>query len=195
MTDNFDDFDDMDAAEDERQARLADQRLDAWTAATPPVFAGEYPVHSAVARWIEGLLKGAGTNLVLVGGTGTTKTWHCYRAIRLALEAGWRGVPRLLTAAEWQKAITPPLDAGLLDRLATAGALVLDDVGATRLWDRDGERLLGIIDERWMYRRPTLVTTNVADLREMLGERIASRLAADAVVVTFDGPDLRRGAA
>lgn len=193
QADDFDD--DMDVAEDERQARIADLRLDAWIAATPPAFAEEHPLHPDVVRWTDGLIKGAGTNLILVGDTGTTKTHHCYAAIRLALQAGWRGVPRLLSSEEWHKAITTPVNFELLDRLAHAGVLALDDVGATRLWDRDAERMLGIVDERWKYRRPTVVTTNVADLRGMLGERIASRLAANALVVTFDGPDRRREAA
>ncbi|WP_405149485.1 ATP-binding protein [Sphaerisporangium sp. NBC_01403] len=185
-------FDDMDDAESERQHRLAAERLARWTADTPPVFAREGHVHPDVAEWLDGLTRGRATNLTLVGEPGTTKTWHCYRLVREALAAGWQGSARLLTSQQWKRAVTPPLDYADLDRLAGLSLLILDDLGATRISDWDAENLLGVLDERWKFRRPTVVTSNVADVRSMVGERIASRLADDQLMVTLDGPDMRR---
>jgi len=40
---------------------------------------------------------------------------------------------------------------------------------------------------------PTLITTNINDLRAMFGDRIASRLAENLVKIMLRGPDRRRG--
>jgi DNA replication protein DnaC len=189
-------FDDMDDAERERRQRLQAERLARWDEGTPEVFAGDYPMHPDVAKWLAGFLEGRRTNLLLVSETpGTTKTWHCYRMMREAYLAGWAGSVRLLTAQQWKRAITPPLDYAELDRMAEVGLLILDDLGSARISDWDAENLLGVIDARWRHRRPTAVTSNVVDLRGMVGERIASRLAHDSVLIEFDGPDRRRGQA
>lgn len=184
--------DDMDDAEADRLDRLRRERLARWIANTPPVFARNGAVHPDVTAWVTGLVRGAATNLILIGDPGTTKTWHCYRVVKDAFTAGWPGSARLLTSQQWKRAVTPPLDYAELDRLAMLDLLILDDLGATRISDWDAEHLLGVLDERWRYQRPTIVTSNVADLRSMVGERIASRLASDHVMVTLDGPDRRR---
>lgn len=185
-------FDDMDDAERERLERLRAERLARWVGNIPPVFARDGVVHPRVAKWLDGLLEGEATNLMLIGPTGTTKTWHCYRAIREAFAAGWAGTARLLTSQQWKRVIAPPVDFAELDRLADFGVLILDDLGATRINDWDAETLCGVLDERWKFGRPTIITTNVADVRGMVGERIASRLGGNCALVTMDGPDMRR---
>jgi DNA replication protein DnaC len=184
-----DDFD----AERERRERVRSERLARWVRDIPPVFSRSGDLHPDVLKWVDGLRQGRATNLILVGPTGTTKTWHCYHAITAAFAAGWPGPARMLTAPQWKRAITPSTkDDADLDRMAETGLLVLDDLGSTRVVDWDAENMLGVLDTRWKFRRPTMVTSNVADLRGMLGERIASRLGADHMLVTLTGPDRRR---
>jgi hypothetical protein len=49
-----------------------------------------------------------------------------------------------------------------------------------------------LVDTRWADHRPTVVTSNITDLRKLLGPRISSRLSHHAIKVEMDGPDLRR---
>lgn len=184
--------DDMHDAEAERRERIRAERLARWEAGTPPVFRRSWPMHPDVAKWTAGLVAGEATNLALIGDPGTTKTWHCYAAIRQALLDGYDGGARLYTAKDWRRAVAPPVDFATLDRMAETGVVVLDDLGATRISDWDAENLLLMLDERWKFQRPTVVTSNVFDLKAMLGDRIASRLGADIVKVIIDGPDRRR---
>ena len=48
-----------------------------------------------------------------------------------------------------------------MDALAETGFLVLDDLDKVRLTERMAVELFGLIDERTMNRRPTIITTNL----------------------------------
>lgn len=187
-----DEYDDMHEAEAERQARLLQQRLARWRDLTPPVFRCEGVMDPRVAEWSIGLAEGKATNLVLIGDIGSGKTWHAYAAVRMALEHGYADGEKFMTSMGWRRAITPPVNLAELEELNTVGALILDDMGAIRMNDWDRENLLEVINARWSNQLPSVVTSNVSDLRSMVGERIASRLADDCLVVALKGPDLRR---
>ncbi len=188
----MDEYDDMHEAEAERQARLLEHRLTQWRDLTPPVFRRDGTMHHQVTEWAHGLADGKPTNLVLLGDIGSGKTWHAYAAVRVALENGYAAGERFMTSMGWRRAITPPVNLADLEDMNTIGVLILDDMGAIRMNDWDRENLLEVINARWSNQLPTVVTSNVADLRSMVGERIASRLADDCLVVALKGSDLRR---
>jgi DNA replication protein DnaC len=83
----------------------------------------------------------------------------------------------------------------VFEALATASVLVIDDVGATKDSAWTDEVFDRLINARYEWLRPTLITTNVApgEFGEKFGERVTSRLMEMATVVPFMGPDLRRG--
>jgi DNA replication protein DnaC len=71
--------------------------------------------------------------------------------------------------------------------------LVLDDLGGGKTTDWTADTLYRLVDTRWAYQRPIIATTNLTapDLREAVGARVASRLAA-GVQVALKGDDRRR---
>jgi DNA replication protein DnaC len=108
------------------------------------------------------------------------------------MTAGWFGAARFYGAYAWKRVVGPPLDPAEVAAASVADVLVLDDPGAHRLGEWDLEHLLGVVDERWNHRRPTVFTSNAPKLSTLFGERIASRLADGATVVTLVGADRRR---
>lgn len=179
----------------EWRAERRDRRLALYDARVPPAHRRPGDLHPEVAAWAKGLAGGEPRNLALVGGVGVGKTWHAWRAPRAALEEGWDGRVDFAGPGDLRARIAPRADQSHHQAIAgmqAAGLLVLDDVGANRASDWWLESLHAVVDHRWSHELPTLVTSNVADLRGELGERIASRLAQRLVLVTLTGPDRRR---
>jgi DNA replication protein DnaC len=119
--------------------------------------------------------------LVLSGSHGVGKT-HLAAAIANAhLEAGnpvfFSIVPDLLDhlRATFAPASEVPYDA-LFDRIREAGLLVLDDLGAENSTAWATEKLFQLINYRYNYRMPTVITTNTRLIAQM-DERIRSRLS------------------
>jgi DNA replication protein DnaC len=144
-----------------------------------------------IAEWGSRLFDNTAGNLVLVGGVGTGKTWSVWEVLERAVAAGYAGRICFASAAEWQEAVGPPLDRDRLRDMRQADVLVLDDLGSGRINEWQRECLLAVVDERWANARPVVITTNMAKLKEPLGERLASRLKDGATVVIIDGPDRR----
>jgi DNA replication protein DnaC len=71
---------------------------------------------------------------------------------------------------------------------------VLDDLGAEKPSEWTCEKLLELVDERYVQARPTIVTSNLPPnkLSTHVGERVASRLAEMCTVVPVVGQDRRR---
>src|SRR5262249_22333796 len=80
----------------------------------------------------------------------------------------------------------------LFDRVRHAGLLVLDDLGAENGTAWATEKLFQIINYRYNYRMPTVITTNSRLLSHM-DERIRSRLADRGLVrwVAIEAADYR----
>ena len=146
-----------------------------------------------IAEWGRGLVKGSPANLILLGGVGRTKTWSAWEVLEQAVANGYGGSIDFATSADWHDAIAPPVDRDRLRAMRAAGVLALDDLGSARINDWEREKLLEVVDERWAPGRPIIITTNLENLSEPLGERLASRLKDGAVLVALDGEDRRRG--
>ena len=135
--------------------------------------------------------------LVLSGGYGVGKT-HLAAAIAHERLASGQSVffsivPDLLDhlRAAFAPSSEMPYDE-LFDKVREAGLLVLDDLGAENATAWATEKLFQIINYRYNYHMPTVVTTNHRLLAHM-DERIRSRLSDRSFVrnVAIDSTDYR----
>ena len=186
--------------EAEVHARYAQDRLERFLGRRPAKFAIPGALDTRLAAWTQALAAGATGNLVITGNTGTGKSWSAWRIGEELLRSGWRGRVEIIGAYQLKTLAAPPIDTMRLAGLASAGLLVLDDVGAVRVSDWDADHLYGVVDERWANDRPTIVIANATAPTEpgksmlavLLGERVASRIADNVTVVTLTGADRRR---
>jgi len=81
----------------------------------------------------------------------------------------------------------------VFERHAKAPVLMLDDLGAAKDSSWVEEVNYRLINHRYEWMLPTLVTSNVPprDLAGEVGERVASRLTEMATPVVLKGPDRR----
>lgn len=159
----------------------------------PEAFAVPGELDDRLKVWAQMLASGTGQNLILTGPVGSGKTWAVWHAAEEAVRSGYEGRVAVTSAAKLRRAIAPATaDPVMFTRCCEAGLLAIDDLGAFGLSEWDLDNLTELIDIRWSEQRPTVVTSNTTDLRTLLGERIASRLAHNALVVEMDDPDRRR---
>jgi DNA replication protein DnaC len=181
-------------AYEEWLAEDRERRLNRFYARRPAAFTARGKLDLRVHQWLESLVTRQARTLLLGGPTGTGKSWSIWKSVETLLVNGWRGEWEVVSAYELSRIIAPPVDEERLDGLATVDLLAIDDIGSVNVTDWAAAHLLGIVDHRWSHHLPTIVTTNTPKLGELLGERIASRLADGATVITLDGPDRRRAA-
>jgi DNA replication protein DnaC len=159
----------------------------------PPAFDVPGDLDAQLTAWARALAAGESRNLILTGAVGTGKTWSAWHAAEVAVRAGYEGLVVVCPAATFRRIVAPSTaDPQAFERLLAAGLLVLDDLGSVRLSEWDGDHLAEVADARWSAQLPTMVTSNVTDIRGLLGPRISSRLADRALIVELDGPDRRR---
>lgn len=141
-----------------------------------------------------------GPSLLLVGATGTGKTFQAYGAVRALTVSGAACSWLSLTAADLYARLRPrpkvDSEAEFGD-VANAGLLVLDDLGAAKGSEWNEEVNYRLINHRYENELPTLVTSNVPpkQLATALGERVSSRLVEMATRVVLRGNDRRLEAA
>jgi DNA replication protein DnaC len=178
-----------------------DQARDVLARRVPARFADAKADHPEVADWVRRFLTAPSQapSLMLVGPTGTGKTWQCWGAVRAIVEgmaAEGRGlIWRATSHPDLNAALRPKADNShsfALEPLVEAELLMLDDVGAGKQSDWTGDALYRLIDHRWAHSKPTIYSTNLtpAALTEMVGDRVVSRLG-DAVHVALKGTDRR----
>lgn len=180
-----------DAAAAEWQREQIQRRLERLHSARPPVFAAPGELAPEVAEWCDRYLDGEPGGLLLCGPTGVGKSWTLWAIAERLVLAGWGGRFVRATAAEFRRAVAPPVDWERLDLWSGADLLALDDLGSQRVSDWDAGHVLDVLDQRSERRRPTIITSNVPKIRTLLGERSASRLREDATVVQLSGSDRR----
>lgn len=154
--------------------------------------------HPEVAAWLDEATRSPedAPSLLLVGPTGTGKTWQAYGALRRLSTVG--GDWLAIREADLFSDLRPRPDLNIraeLKKYRDTDLLLLDDIGtATKKSEFTEGITYDLIDDRWRQARLSIFTTNLQtrELRDALGDRVASRLAQICTVVILDGPDRRR---
>ena len=197
--------------------RTAERRI-MQVAAVPPAYQHTFDDYARHAP--KGSLKYAATarewaqsgegSIMFQGNTGVLKTTLASAAYL------WRIENRDVRSAEWTKAAAViaeirrsydrdtrgPTATDILERLRVCDLLLLDDVGAVAINDKNAawvhETLNTILDWRHDWQLPCIFTSNlsVAHLKAQLGDAIVSRIVGmcgggSRVVVMDAGKDLR----
>lgn len=175
---------------------------------TPDIYRKPIDLPQTATDWIAGW---GGNSLFLTGSIGVGKTHTAWKTCRRWLEAQyaptmpWQGTPVIHT---WRStalfdALRPDAPDGegraLIKRLQVCDLLFIDDLAAARASEWTQERLFEIFDERYIRRRPMILTCDVLpnQLSEVTGPRVASRLAemCRGSVHLMTGADRRKEAA
>lgn len=141
-----------------------------------------------------------GPSLLLLGGTGTGKTYCAYAAVRALTASGVNCPWDAVTAADLYARLRPRhrVDPEAeFERYLKVGLLILDDLGAAKGSEWNEEINYRLINHRYENELPTLITSNVPpkDLAGAMGERVASRLREMALRVVLRGEDRRKAGA
>ena len=139
-------------------------------------------------------------NLLIIGATGAGKTWlSCalsHSACRQGITAVYHRLPALMQDLDLAR--HDGRYKKLMQGLAKAGLLVLDDLGITPLSGEQLRDLLEIIDERYQ-KGSTLITSQlpVASWHEALGDptmadAILDRVVHNAYKIELEGKDSMR---
>jgi DNA replication protein DnaC len=155
-----------------------------------------------------------GLGLLFSGGNGVGKTHLAVAVLReLVTSRGVRGrfwdfhgLIREIKSS--YNTVTRTTEEQVLEPVITTEVLLLDDLGAERITDWMVDTLFYIINERYLSKRVTIITTNFLDagrdsvmaaddlsrrefLMERIGGRLRSRLLEMCLVVRVEGPDFR----
>jgi DNA replication protein DnaC len=176
----------------------------------PAHFALAKVTHPEIVQWVKRVVASAvetsgpivvsvtaGPSLLLLGPTGTGKTFEAYGALRALSESGVSCAWTATTAADMYARLRPRhrVDSEEeFERYLKARVLMIDDLGAAKASEFTEEVNYRLINHRYEHELPTLITSNVLprDLAASLGERVASRLTEMADRVVLKGTDRRR---
>lgn len=169
--------------------------------------------HNAVVAWVNTIADMArdrrhaeqmpsvlnGPSLLLLGETGTGKTHQAYGAVRLLSGCGVRTRWVATTGPDLYAALRPRhgIDSEAeFRRYRDARLLLVDDLGAAKPSEFTEEINFRLINHRYENELPTLMTSNVLpkQLKDRLGDRVASRIAEMCQRVVITGTDRRRAA-
>lgn len=193
----------------ERQRREAADAARATCAERFPIrYRDAVTDHPDVLAWAAEFIAdpASAPSLLLLGPTGTGKTHQAYGAIRATTTApmptragGYRTARWIgMTYAEVTASLRPrgrDYDTEeVLGRYRRTELLFVDDLGAAKASEWVEEATYRIVNGRYEDMRPSIFTSNLAlaELKEAIGDRIASRLAETCVRIVLDGPDRRR---
>jgi DNA replication protein DnaC len=193
-----------------RQSWIAERRdaaVATFTAKIPGIYQASIELEPAVAKWAAGTADCP--SLFLTGPIGVGKTHSAWQATRQWVHAqfgaDYRGTPVVenYRSTALFDALRPDVHdnsgRALVKHLQKVDLLFIDDLAAARSSAWTQERLFEIFDERYINRRPVIITCDVLPqaLAEVVGDRVRSRLAemCRGGVVLLEGADRRRGAA
>lgn len=139
-------------------------------------------------------------SLLVVGPTGTGKTHYAYSVLRAIAETGTTTGWAAYTAADLYAQLRPRTgrdSEATFEAISGTDVLFVDDLGAAKLTEWTEEVTYRLINHRYEQCRPGIFTSNVppTQLRDVLGERIASRLTEMCERVALKGDDRRKGMA
>lgn len=193
-----------------RQSWIAERRdaaVATFTAKIPAIYRASIELEAGVAAWAAG--RSDCPSLFLTGPIGVGKTHSAWQATREWVHgrfgSDYRGTPvvEIYRSTALFDALRPDAHdnsgRALVKHLQRVDLLFIDDLAAARPSPWTQERLFEIFDERYINRRPVIVTCDVlpAALEDVVGDRVRSRLAemCRGGVVLLQGADRRRGAA
>jgi len=145
-----------------------------------------------------------GENLYIASrNTGNGKTSWAVKLLLKYFDSIWAGngfrvrglfvhVPTLLIKL---KNFSAPLSEEYKNNLVNCDLVVWDDIGSSYMSDYDGSQLISLIDQRIFGYKSNIYTGNLVDekqFRDVLGDRLYSRIVTNSEVVIFKGKD-RRG--
>lgn len=201
---------DRDATQDGDQAAVlaeAEQARDRF----PRRFRHAATDHPGLLEWVRQFHGDpqATPGLLLMGPTGTGKTHAGYGLIAEAVKVVWTNRVGVMRLPGWRALTHADLCAALrprgrdydpeaeLERLRRYDLLMVDDFGTAKITEFVEEATYRLVNARYEDMRPTIFTSNLApdELREAVGDRIASRLVESCTRVVLDGPDRRRAQA
>lgn len=187
-------------ANQERLARQADILLSRLPA---KYRAADFPStdfgHQAY-RWLQGYRQARRDgvpprSLVILGETGTGKTWTAAAIARALLVEDT--VPVAFTTSTEFLASLRPSVAGLdadMQLYALTPVMVLDDLGSERTTEWGSEQLYRLAHDRSHNDRPTIVTSNLSgqEIHANYDRRTVERLFGGAQLIQITGPTRRR---
>lgn len=154
-----------------------------------PATLGDEP---EITEWAADAAAGSDGWLLILGPTGAGKTWQAVAAYRaITHDRGLEGLA--ITLAELRlRSLPSAADPINLRAYERADVLLLDDL-ANGLSDWESKILFQLINARSASNRLTIITSNLRreQVREVFGDRIASRIAQRLRLVALNGPDRR----
>lgn len=139
---------------------------------------------------------GPGPSLLLMGPTGTGKTFQGYGALRRLSVLGVNASAAASPASDIYAKMRPrhQVDSEeVFESYAHAKLLFVDDLGAAKTSEWVEEVNMRLVNYRYDRGLPTIFTSNVPpkQLGERIGERVASRLTEMCRMVALKGSDRR----
>lgn len=135
-------------------------------------------------------------SLLLYGKTGLGKTHLSLAIAGKAVEEGYgviySSAQNLFNKLEKDK--FGKADANTEEAILDCDLLIIDDLGAEFTTQFTVSALYNIINSRELEGKPTIISTNLMpeQLTKAYGERIASRILSNYVMLYFDGSDIRQ---
>ena len=138
-------------------------RKSRWERLCPPLYKRDLPLELQKQGWVSDLLslQYGPQGLLVVGKTGTGKTWVMWQLFRRLLGQGRSVV--VLDAVTYRSGLAYAAREGETEiyvrRLSSADVLYWDDFGQTHLSGPASEMLLHIVEQRTSQERPLLLTS------------------------------------
>ena len=135
-------------------------------------------------------------SLLLYGKTGLGKTHLSLAIAGNAVEEGYgviySSAQNLFNKLEKDK--FGKADANTEEAILYCDLLIIDDLGAEFTTQFTVSALYNIVNSRELESKPTIISTNLMpeQLTKAYGERIASRILSNYVMLYFDGSDIRQ---
>lgn len=134
-----------------------------WQRLCPPLYQRDLPVQLRTRTWVSDALSWqfGSQGLLVVGSTGTGKTWVMWHLLRRLLDEERSVV--ILDAVTYRSGLANAAREGETEeyvrRLTYAELLYWDDFGQTHLSEAASEMLLHVVERRTSRERPLLLTS------------------------------------